>query len=137
MSWKQVLTGLIFRFRLVMQSPKGFVQFLLDEASQNGGKISVAVAMIKKFRLLARTDIFLPLVLKIDARQPTKTVANATLLLKNLVALWREQEQVLWTNQVSISIFADKDNAEDWICSCGCRFRCEFQHSKINLQMRL
>ena len=83
-----------------MQSPKGFVQFLLDEASQNGGKISVAVAMIKKFRLLARTDIFLPLVLKIDARQPTKTVANATLLLKNLVALWREQAQVHLTLDV-------------------------------------
>jgi hypothetical protein len=78
-----------------MQSPKGFAHFLIDEASENGGKISVAVAIINKFAFLADISIFDHLVKKIDVgKNPAKTIANATKLLKSFVEKWIDQDQV-------------------------------------------
>ena len=78
-----------------MQSPKDFVHFLIDEASENGGKISVAIAIISKFPALTQISIFSHLNKKIDSKNPAKTIANATKLLKNLAACWKQQGQVL------------------------------------------
>jgi hypothetical protein len=78
-----------------MQSPKGFAHFLIDEASENGGKISVAVAIINKFLFLGQISIFDRLVKKIDVtKNPAKTIANATKLLKFFVEKWKDQDQV-------------------------------------------
>ena len=77
-----------------MQSPKDFVHFLIDEASENGGKISVAVAIMTKFPALAKMSIFSHLIKKIDSKNPAKTIANSTQLLKTLSACWKHQGQV-------------------------------------------
>ena len=78
-----------------MQSPRGFAHFLIDEASENGGKISVAVAIINKFPFLAQISLFDHLAGKIDAaKNPAKTIANATKLLKSFAEKWAGQDQV-------------------------------------------
>ena len=78
-----------------MQSPKEFVHFLIDEATENGGKISVAIAILEKFPIISRTSFFDRLLEKFDARtNPGKSVSNATVLLKHLAPIWRSQGHV-------------------------------------------
>jgi hypothetical protein len=85
-----------------MQSPIEFVHFLMDEATENGGKVSVVVAILKKFPVVARTSIFRRFIEKIDARNPGKNVSNATVLLKSLAPVWIEQDKVFYFDFPSV-----------------------------------
>ena len=77
----------------------------MDEATDNAGKIPVVVAILQKFRVLGRAELYVPLVEKIGSRNSEKTVTNAILLLKSLARVWLDQDQVSCLEQI-VSFFS-------------------------------